>query len=49
MAVNGGSYVLACGSADGFLELRALWNLEELLSMDLSAHGGITTLSYSAG
>ena len=46
-AVNSHSNVLVCGSIDGLILLRSLWNLETLYQIDLSAHLGITSLAFT--
>lgn len=49
MAVNGSSCVLVCGTVNGHVDIRSLWNLCLLMTHDISHRGSISYLGFSVG
>ena len=49
MAVNEPGNILVCGSRNGTISMRTLWDLEEKHRIDVSIHGAIKYLRFTDG
>lgn len=49
MTISTSGQVVFCGSKNGIITVRRVWDLEGIHTFDTSAHGAVTSMTLVAG